>query len=170
MAELGTQARTTVREARPGDWPAVRAIFEQGIATGLATFETEAPDRPSWDAAHLDRHRLVAEEAGEVVGWAALSPWSSRPAYAGACWVSVYVAAGARGRGVGRQLLEALVASSRAGGIWTLVAGVFPENRASLALHRACGFRLVGRLERPGRLHGTWRDVVLLERRSEEVG
>jgi phosphinothricin acetyltransferase len=158
-----------IRALGPEDWTHVRAIYEEGIATGLATFETEAPSWPDWDAAHLAAPRLVAEEDGEVLGFAALSPWSSRPVYAGVCWESVYVAGRARGRGLGRALLSALVERSEQAGIWTLVAGVFPENRPSLALHLACGFRAVGRLERLGRLHGAWRDVVLLERRSPEV-
>jgi L-amino acid N-acyltransferase YncA len=154
---------------RDEDWPEVAAIFEEGIATRLATFETAAPSRSEWDASHLATHRLVAEEDGEVVGWAALGPYSERACYRGVAEVSVYVAERARGRGVGRALLEALVAGTERDGIWTLQAGVFPENRASLALHRACGFRVVGVRERIGRLDGAWRDVVLLERRSQEV-
>ena len=170
MTGLETQQTTVaLRALGEADWPAVRAIYADGIATGLATFETEPPSWAEWDAAHLPEPRLVAEQSGEVVGWAALSPWSARPVYAGVCWESVYVAERARGRGVGRALLEALVARSERAGIWTLVAGVFPENRRSLALQLACGFRAVGRLERLGRLHGAWRDVVLLERRSPEV-
>jgi L-amino acid N-acyltransferase YncA len=154
---------------RDEDWPAVTTIFEEGIATHLATFETAAPSRSEWDAAHLAAHRLVAEEDGDVVGWAALGPYSTRACYQGVAEVSVYVAARARGRGVGRALLEALVAASERNGIWTLQAGVFPENRASLALHRRCGFRVVGVRERIGKLDGAWRDVVLLERRTKEI-
>jgi phosphinothricin acetyltransferase len=145
----------------------VRSIFEEGIATGQATFETEAPTWEAWDGAHSAG--IVAEEEGEVVGWAALSPYSARAVYAGVAEESVYVAARARGRGVGRALLEAIVVRSERAGIWTLEAGVFPENRASITLHLGCGFRVVGVRERIGRLHGEWRDVLLLERRSTTV-
>ena len=151
------------------DWPAVSAIYADGIATRNATFETEVPSWETWDAAHLNDHRFVARDAGDVVGWAALSPYSDRCAYGGVAEVSVYVGEGARGKGVGRRLLDALIASSEAAGIWTLQAGVFPENLASLNLHRACGFRVVGVRERIGQLDGSWRDVVLLERRSKEI-
>jgi len=150
-------------------WPAVRAIYEQGIATGHATFETAAPTWEAWDAGHLAGHRLVAAAGGRVVGWAALSPVSDRCAHAGVAEASVYVAADAAGRGLGRALLGRLVAGAEAAGIWTVQAGIFPENRASLALHRRCGFRTVGVRERLGRLNGRWRDVVLLERRSPLV-
>jgi L-amino acid N-acyltransferase YncA len=158
-----------IRKLEEKDWPAVRSIFEEGIATGQATFETEAPAWEEWDGAHLADVRLVAEEDGEVVGWAALSPYSSRAVYAGVAEESVYVARKARGRGVGRALLEAIVERSEAAGIWTLEAGVFPENRSSVTLHLGCGFRAVGLRERIGRLNGEWRDVLLLERRSEVV-
>jgi L-amino acid N-acyltransferase YncA len=159
-----------VRELQPDDWPAVRAIYEEGIRSGDATFETEAPSWEAWDAAHPEL-RLVAErDDGSVVGWAALSPVSARRCYRGVGDESVYVAEGARGLGVGRALLERLVERSEAAGYWTLVAGVFPENEASLRLHRACGFREVGVRERVGELDGVWRDVVILERRSEVVG
>jgi phosphinothricin acetyltransferase len=158
-----------VRELRPGDWPAVRAIYEDGIRSGDATFETEAPSWEDWDAAHSEL-RLVAERDGAVVGWAALSPTSSRCCYRGVGEVSVYVAETPRGRGVGRALLERLVEGSEQAGYWTLTAGVFPENEASLRLHRACGFRELGVHRRLGELGGVWRDVVWLERRSEVVG
>jgi L-amino acid N-acyltransferase YncA len=158
-----------VRDLRPEDWPAVRAIYEEGIRTGNATFETEAPSWEDWDAGHPTL-RLVAERDGSVVGWAALSPASSRPCYRGVGGVSVYVAADARGEGVGRTLLERLVERSEQEGYWTLTAGVFPENEASLALHRACGFRKLGVRERIGELGGVWRDVIWLERRSKLVG
>ena len=158
-----------IRSLRAEDWPAVAVVYEEGIATRMATFETAAPAWADWDAAHLAAHRLVAEEDGEVVGFAALSPVSARCVYEGVAEESVYVAERARGRGVGRALLEALVSGSERDGIWTLQAGIFPENRASLALHHACGFRTVGFRERIGRLDGAWRDVVLLERRTEEI-
>ena len=154
----------------PDDWPHVRAIYAEGIATGNATFETEPPSWESWDAAHLEEPRLVARDAsGAVLGWAALTPVSGRCVYAGVGDLSVYVAAAARGRGVGRLLLQGLVEASERAGLWTLQAGVFPENEAILALHRACGFREVGRRERIGKMNGVWRDVVLLERRSEAI-
>ena len=159
----------TVRDLRPDDWPAVRAIYEEGIRGGNATFETEAPSWERWDAAHPEL-RLVAERDGSVVGWAALSPASARHCYRGVGDVSVYVAEEARGAGVGCTLLEELVERSEQAGYWTLSAGVFPENRASIRRHKACGFREVGVRERPAELHGVWRDVVLLERRSTLVG
>lgn len=150
----------------PSDWPSVREIYLEGIATGLATFETGAPEWPAWDAGHLPFARLGARSAGRLTGWAALSPVSARAVYRGVAEVSVYVAAAARGQGVGRALLERLVAESEAHGIWTLQASIFPENAASLALHAACGFRVVGRRERIARLHGAWRDTLLLEKRQ----
>jgi L-amino acid N-acyltransferase YncA len=154
---------------RPDDWPAVRAIYETGIATGNATFETAAPDRPAWDAAHLAEHRLVARIDGRVAGWTALAPVSDRCAYAGVAEDSIYVAPEAQGQGVGRALLATVVASAEQAGIWTVQTGIFPENQASIRLHEACGFRVVGVRERLGRLHGRWRDVVLLERRSPAI-
>jgi len=152
------------------DAEAVLRIYAEGIATGEATFQTEVPTWAAWDASHLAAPRLVArDDAGRVVGWCALTPVSSRAVYAGVTEVRVYVAAEARGRGVGRALLEAMVRESEAAGVWTLQAGIFPENAASLALHEACGFRVVGTWERIGRHHGVWRDVVLMERRSQRV-
>jgi L-amino acid N-acyltransferase YncA len=156
-----------IRALEARDWPAVKAVFEEGIATGQATFETEAPSWEHWDGAHFGG--LVAEEEGEVVGWTALTPYSSRACYAGVAEESVYVANRARGRGVGRALLRGLIDESERSGIWTLLAGVFPENRASVTLHLGCGFRAVGMYERIGRLNGSWRDVLLLERRSEVI-
>lgn len=160
----------SVDNMREEDWPAIRSIYLEGIATGDATFETGAPEWEEWDQAHLPGCRLVARSGGEVVGWAALSSVSGRCVHSGVAEVSVYVAAAARGRGVGKALLEALVEASERGGIWTLQAGMFPENSISIALHKSCGFQEVGRRERLGQLHGVWRDVVLLERRSKTVG
>jgi L-amino acid N-acyltransferase YncA/2-polyprenyl-3-methyl-5-hydroxy-6-metoxy-1,4-benzoquinol methylase len=160
----------SVRAMRAEDWPAVAAIYAAGIATGNASFETDVPSWEHWDAAHLPGHRLVAELDGRVVGWTAVSPVSSRCAYAGVVEHSVYVADTARGRGIGRQLLSALIESTELGGIWTVQTGVFPENATSLALHRSAGFRVLGVRQRPGQLHGVWRDVVVLERRSTVAG
>ena len=152
-------------------WSAVRAIYEQGIATGNATFETQAPEWEAWDRAHLTHSRLVAvDKAGTVLGWAALSPVSSRCVYGGVAELSIYIAAEARGQGVGRQLLHALITDSEAHGIWTLQAGTFEENRASISLHTQAGFRVVGHRERIGQHHGVWRNTVQLERRSPTVG
>src|ERR1044072_1477469 len=154
----------------PEHWPEVRAIYLEGLLTGDATFETEAPEWERWDAAHLRVCRLVALSGERVAGWAALSPVSARKVYAGVAEVSVYVGAGFRGRGLGRTLLSTLVRESEGQGIWTLQASIFPENVGSIALHRACGFREVGRRERVGRRLGRWRDTILLERRSQTVG
>ena len=159
-----------IRDLVAADWPAVRAIYEEGIATGHATFQPEAPAWEQGDAGHLASCRLVFVRGEDVVGWAALSPVSGRAVYAGVSEVSVYVAARARGAGVGRALLTRLVADSEQHGIWTLQAGVFPENAASLAVHARCGFRIVGRREKLGAMNGQWRDVLLLERRSGTVG
>jgi len=155
---------------QPTDWEQVRAIYLEGIATGHATFETEAPSWEQWDAAHLSFARLVAREDHDVAGWAALSPVSQRCVYGGVAEVSVYVATSHRGSGMGRRLLAALISESERNGIWTLQAGMFPENAGSVALHRGCGFREVGRRERIGQLKGVWRDTILLERRSPVVG
>ena len=152
---------------QPADWPAVAAIFAEGIASGMATFETAVPSWEEWDAAHLPAPRLVARDgAGCVLAWAALVPVSRRACYAGVAELSIYVAARARGRGVGCALLEALVRASEAAGFWTLQAVVFPENAASVALHERCGFRLVGRRERIARIGGRWQDTLLFERRA----
>jgi L-amino acid N-acyltransferase YncA len=158
-----------VRDLRPGDWPEVARIYAEGIATGNATFETEVPSWEDWDAAHLPAHRFVVERDGRVCGWIAAVPVSSRCCYAGVAELSVYVGEEARSQGIGAKLLAAMIESSERAGIWTLQTGVFQENAASLALLRRFGFRAVGTQERIGRLHGIWRDVVLLERRSEVV-
>jgi phosphinothricin acetyltransferase len=152
------------------DWTSVRTIYLEGIATGDATFETDAPAWERWDAIHRPNCRLVARSGDAVLGWAALSPVSGRCVYAGVAEVSVYVGTTHRGRGIGRRLLSGLIDLSEQQGIWTLQAGVFPENRASLALHQQCGFREVGRREKIGQVHGKWRDVILLERRSRRIG
>ena len=159
-----------IDQMRPPDWDEVREIYLQGIAGGQATFETEAPDWENWDANHLAFARMVAREDEHLIGWAALSPISARRAYAGVAETSVYVASDQRGTGVGRMLLEALVSVSERHGIWTLQAIMFPENQASVALHRACGFREIGRRDRISKLNGVWRDTVLLERRSTRIG
>ena len=161
--------RLEMRDVRPGDWPEVARIYEEGIATGNATFETEVPSWEEWDAAHLAEQRFVAERDGRVVGWIALSPVSRRPCYAGVAEISIYVADAARGNGVGTDLLAAAVDSAERDGLWTLQTSVFPENEPSLALLRRFGFRTVGTRERIGRLHGVWRNTVLVERRSEVV-
>jgi phosphinothricin acetyltransferase len=155
---------------RAGDWAQVRAIYLEGIASGDATFETDAPEWNDWDAAHLGHPRLVAREDKLVLGWAALSPVSKRKAYAGVAEVSVYVAQNHRGRGIGRELLEELIRRSEELGIWTIQAVVFPENQATVGLHLGCGFREVGRRERISKLHGAWRDTILFERRSQRIG
>ena len=156
-----------VRDLRSEDWPEVARIYAEGIATRNATFDTAVPSWGDWDGSHLPVHRFVAVEADQVVGWIALAPVSERCCYAGVAEVSVYVGEEARGRGIGVALLQAVVESSERSGIWTIQTGVFPENEASLALCRRFGFRVVGTRERIGRLDGVWRDVLLLERRSE---
>ncbi len=160
-----------LRALSPDDWPAVARIYRQGIATGDATFEASGPTWEAWDQGRLATCRIVAEVDSAVVGFAALSPTSKRAVYAGVAEVMVYVAEGQRGRGVGRRLLDALVRASEDAGVWTLQAGIFPENRASVALHLDLGFRIVGTRERVGRMaDGRWRDVTLLERRSRVAG
>ena len=152
------------------DWAAVRQIYLHGIAGGHATFETAAPSWSEWDARHLNFARLVAVTDGEVKGWAALSPVSSRAVYRGVAENSVYVAPDAQGRRVGRQLLQNLIIESEANGIWTLQNSIFPENVASLNLHLSCGFREVGYRERVAQLNGVWRNTVVMERRSSVTG
>lgn len=161
------EAPLTVRLMTAAHWDRVRAIYDEGIATRNATFVTQSPEWPEWDSAHLAHCRFVAERDGRLDGWAALSPVSSRCVYAGVAEVSVYVAGSAQGRGVGRALLSALIDASEAEGLWTLQAGILPENVASVALHERCGFRIVGRRERLGKMDGVWRDVLLLERRAQ---
>jgi L-amino acid N-acyltransferase YncA len=177
VLELGVRTTDTLaappsvelRPLEPEDWPAVADIYWDGMRDGLATFQTEVPSWEAWDAAHLRDHRLVATLLGEVVGWAALSAASKRRCYAGVAENSVYVAREAQGLGIGRTLLEALIADAEAAGIWTIQTSIFPENRASLSLHERCGFRVVGTRERIGKRDGVWRDTVFLERRSEVI-
>jgi L-amino acid N-acyltransferase YncA len=167
--EMRSNAIATDVEVRPfrdDDWSAVHAIYAQGIATGNATFETEVPAFERWSAAHPPEHRFVAVRDGEIVGWVAGGPVSDRCAYAGVLEHSVYVGTRVRGQGIGHRLLEALLASADAHGIWTVQSGIFPENVASIELHRRCGFRVVGTRERIGQLDGVWRDVLLIERRK----
>jgi L-amino acid N-acyltransferase YncA len=177
MLELAARSNDTVaspppvqiRPLEPADWPVVAEIYWDGMRDGLATFETEVPSWDVWDSRHLADHRLVAELLGELVGWAALSPVSERRCYSGVAENSVYVAREARGLGIGRALLEALIAGAEAAGIWTIQTSIFPENRASVALHQTCGFRVVGTRERIAKRDGVWRDTVFLERRSEVI-
>jgi phosphinothricin acetyltransferase len=160
----------TIEPLHPSDWPQVAAIFADGIATGNATLETETPPWEKWDAEHLKDCRLVARDGEDILGWAALTPVSGRCVYGGVAEISVYVAARARRQGVGRALIRAIIDASEQAGLWTLQGQILRENTVSLALMAACGFRQVGIRERLGRLHGVWRDVVLVERRSDRVG
>jgi len=154
-----------IRPLLASDWPAVEAIYAEGIATGNATFEASTPSFEEFDASRHADHRFVASEDGRVVGWAALMPVSARACYGGVAEHSVYVTETARGRGVGSALMERLIASARDGGIWTIQTSVFPENAATVALHERLGFRVVGRRERIAQLDGVWRDTLLLELR-----
>lgn len=161
----------TIRAMTAADWPEVCAIYEAGIATGNATFETAAPTYEEWDRSHLADHRLVAhDDEGNLLGWAALSPVSDRCVYGGVAENSIYIHPEVRGSGVGTALLSRLIATAEAAGIWTVQTGIFPENATSLALHQRCGFRIIGTRERIGQLNGVWRDTLLLERRSATVG
>jgi L-amino acid N-acyltransferase YncA len=160
----------TVKTMEPADWPQVKNIYEEGIKTGNATFEKSAPQWATWDKGHLQEARIIAKENDNVLGWAALSPVSGTCVYAGVAEVSVYVASAARGKGLGKQLLQKLVEESEANNLWTLQAGIFPENIASIKIHEDCGFRVIGKRERIGKMDGVWRDTLLLERRSDKVG
>src|SRR5882757_9000228 len=153
----------------PEHWPDVKKIYEAGLATGNASFQTSAPSWEEWDAAHLKHSRLVFLQDCQVKGWAALTPVSSRCVYAGVAEVSIYIDAVSRGKGVGKALLQALITESETNGLWTLQAGIFPENTASLRLHEKCGFRLIGTREKIGQMNGIWRDTVQLERRSKTI-
>ena len=154
----------------PEHWPAVKKIYEEGIATGNATFQTTAPQWEQWDAAHVKDPRLIAIDGDDLVAWAALSPVSGRSVYAGVAEVSVYVAAAARGKGIGKTILQALITASEKNNFWTLQAGIFPENVSSIKIHTGCGFSIIGRREKIGQMNGIWRDTLLLERRSTITG
>jgi len=160
---------------KPEDWERVRSIYLEGIGTGNSTFEADAPDWGKWDSTHLREHRLVVREGDSILAWAALSPVSTRCVYSGVAELSLYVAIGHRGKGIGSTLLKAVINSTEKAGLWTLQGGIFPENTASLRLVRKHGFKEIGRRERIGRmtygdLAGTWRDVILVERRSTATG
>lgn len=159
-----------IRPLLPTDWPAVGAILAEGIATGNASFEATVPTWDTWDASHLKECRWVAEKNGEICGWVALSGVSSRCVYGGIAELSVYVAASFLRQGIASLLMKQLIVSSESAGLWTLQAGIFPENEASIRLHLKHGFRRVGQREKVGQLKGQWRDTVLLERRSKVVG
>jgi len=154
---------------KPSDWEQVRSIYLEGLGSGNSTFETEAPSWEQWDKAHLQFARLVMRNGDEISGWAALSPISKRSVYRGVAELTVYVSESARGQGIGRALLEALIEESERNGVWALQASIFPENTASVKLHLRCGFREVGRRERIAMLHGIWRDTLLFERRSTKT-
>jgi len=162
-------AAVSIELLRAEHWPGVASIYTEGIATRNATFETEVPTWEEWDASHLEEHRFVALREGELVGRVAVGAVSGRCVYRGVVENSVYVAESARGQGVGRRLLEALIASTEADGIWTIQAGMFPENQGSIRLHERLGFEVVGLHKRLGKLDGEWRDVLLMERRSPVV-
>jgi L-amino acid N-acyltransferase YncA len=151
-------------------WPQVKSIYEQGIASGHATFQTSAPDWEQWDKAHIAIPRLVMTEDDRVLAWAALSPVSSRSVYAGVAEVSIYVAAENQGRGIGKHILEQLILQSEHNNFWTLQAAIFPENKPSLKIHERLGFRVIGERERIGKMNGIWRSTILMERRSKIVG
>ena len=167
---MPTATDITITAMLPEDWPSVRRIYADGIATGNATFETAVPDWETWDRNHLQECRLVARSGDAVIAWAALSPVSARACYAGVAEHSVYVDRAWRGQGIGKRLLAAFVAESEAAGFWTLQSSIFPENRASITIHLACGFRILGRRKRVARQHGVWRDTVIVERRSGTAG
>ena len=160
----------TITELLPEHWNVVKRIYEEGIATGNATFQTAAPGWEEWNNAHIKACRIIALENNEVLGWAALTPVSSRCVYAGVAEVSVYVAANARGKNIGSQLLQELINQSEQNGIWTLQSGIFPENKASISMHEKNGFRIIGYREKIGKMGNVWRDNISLERRSRRIG
>ena len=159
-----------LEKMQPADWHFVKQIYEEGISTGNATFQTSAPEWDEWNSSHLEHSRVVAKEGDNILGWAALTPVSGRCVYAGVAEVSVYVSDKARGKGLGKQLLQKLIEESEANNLWTLQAGIFPENIPSIKIHEDCGFRIIGKRERIGMMNGIWRDTVLLEKRSNKVG
>ncbi len=156
-------------EMHPSHWESVKQIYAEGIATGNATFQTDIPSWIEWDEAHIKNSRLIAIDNNEVLGWAALTPVSGRCVYAGVAEVSVYVSEKARGKGVGKTLLNALIKKSEKNNFWTLQAGIFPENFASIKIHEVCGFRIIGNREKIGQMNGQWRDTLLLEKRSQSA-
>ncbi len=159
-----------IRNMKTSDWDKVAQIYGEGIRTGYATFEQQVPTYKAWDEAHIKSCRLIAEDDGRLLGWAALSPVSGRCVYGGVGEVSVYVAAKSRGKNIGKVLLEKLIAESENNGFWTIQSGIFPENRASIALHEKAGFRFIGKRERIGKIHGVWKDNLLFEKRSDKIG
>jgi L-amino acid N-acyltransferase YncA len=161
---------TEIIAMQANNWNEVKRIYEEGIKTGNATFQNESPPWPLWDKAHIQDCRLVAKENEKVIGWAALTPVSDRCVYGGVAEVSVYVDEKVRGRGVGSMLLNELIRTSEQNNFWTLQAGIFPENIASLKIHEASGFRVIGRREKIGQMNGIWRDTILMERRSKTTG
>lgn len=159
-----------IRKMTAADWPQVKRIYEEGIATGNATFETKAPSYQDWDAAHLQFGRYVyVDDRDKILGWVALSPVSNRCVYGGVAEETVYIAKAAQGKGIATALFEKLIPETENQGYWTLQAGIFPENAGSLKLHEKHGFRIVGMREKLGQMNGVWRDVVLLERRSKNI-
>ena len=159
-----------IKKMKASDWKAVAEIYSEGIASGIATFETDTPSYDSWNAAHMSICRLVAIDNKVVLGWAALSPVSSRCVYGGIGEVSIYVGKDNRGKGIGKLLMEALITQSEAAGLWSLQSGIFPENESSIELHKKVSFRYIGKRERIGKLKGVWKDNLLFERRSDTVG
>ncbi len=154
----------------PDHWNEVRRIYEEGLATMNATFQTTAPEWEEWDRAHIQKCRLIALDKGEIVGWAALTPVSDRCVYGGVAEVSIYISSSARGKGIGKELLQNLIENSESNQFWTLQAGIFPENKASIKIHEENGFRIIGTREKIGQMNGGWRDTVIMERRSNKVG
>lgn len=159
-----------IRKMRESDWEAVSNIYQEGIATGFATFEKTIPTFEAWNNAHMKSCRYVAVSDQGILGWVALSPVSSRCVYGGVAEVSVYIAMKSRGQGIGKRLMQTLITASEKEGLWTLQSGIFPENEGSIELHKQMGFRYIGKRERVGKLDGVWKDNLLFERRSTTVG